>query len=90
MDARIDFATADDQEPMTDLLELFTLESDFTPERQKQLAGLHLILDNPAVGQLFVLHVDDGVAGIANAQRRWRSTNDRALGLRRCGCCARR
>ena len=68
MDAIIDLATDNDLEQMADLLaELFALESDFTPERAKQIAGLRLILDNPAVGQLFVLRVDDQVAGMANA-----------------------
>lgn len=68
METKIDFATADDLEPMADLLaELFTLESDFKPERAKQLAGLRLILDNPGVGQLFVLRIAGRVAGMANA-----------------------
>lgn len=68
MNATIDFATADDLESMADLLaELFTLESDFKPERGKQIAGLRLILDNPAIGQLFVVRVDGRVAGMANA-----------------------
>lgn len=68
METKIDFATADDLEPMADLLaELFTLESDFKPERAKQIAGLRLILDNPTVGQLFVLRVAGTVAGMANA-----------------------
>ena len=68
MNATIDFATADDLEPMADLLaELFTLESDFEPERRKQIAGLRLILNNREVGQLFVLRVDGRVAGMANA-----------------------
>ena len=68
MKATIDFATADDLEPMADLLaELFTLESDFEPERRKQIAGLRLILNNREVGQLFVLRVDGRVAGMANA-----------------------
>ena len=68
METTIDFATADDLEPMADLLaELFTLESDFKPERGKQIAGLRLILDNPAIGQLFVVRVDGRVAGMANA-----------------------
>ncbi len=68
MNATIDFATTDDLEPMADLLaELFTLESDFKPERRKQIAGLRLILNNREVGQLFVLRVDGRVAGMANA-----------------------
>lgn len=66
--AHIDFASAADLEAMADLLaELFTLESDFVPEREKQLAGLRLILDDRAIGRLFVLRVDGRVAGMANA-----------------------
>ncbi|MDR1661796.1 MAG: GNAT family N-acetyltransferase [Azoarcus sp.] len=68
METRIDFATPDDLEAMADLLaELFTLESDFSPQREKQLAGLRLILGDPRVGKLFVLRVDGRVAGMANA-----------------------
>lgn len=68
MNVKIEFATDDDLESMADLLtELFTLESDFKPDRDKQLAGLYLILENPTVGQLFVLRVDGQVAGMANA-----------------------
>ncbi len=64
----IDFACSEDIPSLAVLLaELFTLESDFQPERDKQLRGLRLILDNPALGQLFVLRVDGAVAGMANA-----------------------
>jgi GNAT superfamily N-acetyltransferase len=64
----IDFATADDLPQLADLLrELFTLESDFKPERDKQLSGLRDILDNPSLGRLFVLRIDGKVAGMANA-----------------------
>lgn len=67
-DIAIDFATAADLPAMADLLhELFSLEADFQPERDKQLAGLRLILANPALGRLFVLRVDGVVAGMANA-----------------------
>jgi GNAT superfamily N-acetyltransferase len=68
MNTQIDFATEADLPAMADLLyELFTLESDFKPEREKQLRGLQLILDTPEIGQLFVLRVDGRVAGMANA-----------------------
>lgn len=68
MNARVDFATEADLPALADLLhELFTLEADFRPERARQLAGLKLILDTPALGRLFVLRVDGGVAGMANA-----------------------
>jgi GNAT superfamily N-acetyltransferase len=64
----ISFATANDLPFLADLLnELFTLESDFRPDQVKQLSGLRLILDTPALGQLFVLRVDKQVAGMANA-----------------------
>lgn len=68
MNVVIEFAGAADIPAMADLLhELFTLESDFVPEREKQLAGLGLILDNPSLGRLFVLRIDGRVAGMANA-----------------------
>ena len=68
MKTNIALATEADLPAMADLLyELFTLESDFKPERQKQIAGLKLILDTPTIGQLFVLRVDGVVAGMANA-----------------------
>ncbi len=68
MNVRIDFASADDLPQLADLLaELFTLEQDFRPERDKQLRGLRLILDSPALGRLFVLRINGKVAGMANA-----------------------
>jgi len=68
MKITIDFAKPDDLDAMANLLaELFTLESDFQPEREKQLRGLRLILENPSIGQLFVLRADAQVAGMANA-----------------------
>jgi GNAT superfamily N-acetyltransferase len=68
MPAIVDFATAADLPAMADLLhELFTLEADFQPERERQLAGLRLILDTPALGRLFVLRIDGKIAGMANA-----------------------
>jgi GNAT superfamily N-acetyltransferase len=64
----IDFASADELPQLADLLnELFELESDFRPQRDKQLRGLHMILDDPALGKLFVLRVGGKVAGMANA-----------------------
>jgi len=63
MKPHVDFATAADLPALADL---FTLESYFMPARAKQLRGLRLILDNPALGRLFVLRIDGKVAGIAN------------------------
>ena len=68
MTIRIDFATAADLPQLADLLgDLFTLESDFRPDRDKQLGGLRIILDDPDIGRLFVLRVDGKVVGMANA-----------------------
>ena len=64
----IGFASADDLPQLADLLtELFELESDFQPQRDKQLRGLRAILGDPARGRLFVLRADGKVAGMANA-----------------------
>ncbi len=68
MNPTIDFATLQDLPAMADLLhELFTLESDFQPERAHQLAGLQTILDTPTIGRLFVLRIEGKVVGMANA-----------------------
>jgi GNAT superfamily N-acetyltransferase len=65
---QIDFAASTDLDAMADLLhELFTLESDFRPLREKQLAALRWILDHPAHGRLFVLRDAGGVVGTVNA-----------------------
>lgn len=64
----IDPATEADLPALADLLrELFAIESDFAPDRGRQLAGLRLILDDPGIGRLFVLRVGGEVAGMANA-----------------------
>jgi GNAT superfamily N-acetyltransferase len=68
MNSIIEFATTDDLPAMADLLaELFTLERDFQPDREKQLAGLKLIIDEPAMGRLFVVRVNAIIVGMANA-----------------------
>ena len=68
MDIEISYATANDLPHLADLLaELFTLESDFQPDRDRQLRALRAILDDPDIGRLFVLRVDGKVAGMANA-----------------------
>ena len=65
---QIDFAGGADIDAMADLLgELFALESDFRPRREKQLAALRWILDHPDRGRLFVLRDAGRVLGMANA-----------------------
>lgn len=67
MEIEISQAEYRDLDQLADLLaELFTLENDFCPDREKQLHGLRLILDNPALGRLFVLRDQGRVAGMAN------------------------
>jgi len=67
MEIEISQAESGDLDQLADMLaELFTLESDFRPDREKQLRGLCLILDNPALGRLFVLRDQGRVAGMAN------------------------
>lgn len=64
----ISFASLQDLPRLCDLLEeLFTLESDFSPDRARQMRGLELILDNPGLGRLFVVRVNGRVVGMANA-----------------------
>lgn len=65
---QIDFAAGSDIDAMADLLhELFTLETDFQPQREKQLAALRWILDHPDHGRLFVLRDSGQVVGMVNA-----------------------
>lgn len=67
MEIEISQAEYRDLDQLADLLaELFTLENDFCPDHEKQLHGLRLILDNPALGRLFVLRDQGRVAGMAN------------------------
>ena len=67
MEIKVSQAAHGDLDQLADLLaELFTLENDFRPDREKQLRGLRLILDNTALGRLFVLRDQGKVAGMAN------------------------
>jgi GNAT superfamily N-acetyltransferase len=64
---RIEPAILDDLPALADLLqELFTQEEDFTPDRDKQLRGLKLILEQPARGRIFVLRTDHRIIGMIN------------------------
>jgi GNAT superfamily N-acetyltransferase len=68
MTTEITFATLADLPFMADLLaELFVLEKDFRPDREKQLSGMRAILDEPELGKLFVVRVNGKVVGMANA-----------------------
>ena len=63
----IEQATLEDLPQLTDLLEeLFTLESDFTPDRSKQMRGLRLILEQPSRGRIFVLRQNGNILAMIN------------------------
>lgn len=66
-ETRIEPATVEDLPQLADLLyDLFTLESDFRPDQEKQLRGLRLILEQPNRGRIFVLRSVDKIIGMVN------------------------
>jgi GNAT superfamily N-acetyltransferase len=66
-DIRIEPATLDDLPLLVDLLDdLFSMEADFVPDREKQERGLRLILENPARGRIFVLRTDHQLIAMVN------------------------
>jgi len=63
----IEQATLEDLPQLTDLLyDLFTQESDFVPNRAKQMRGLRLILEQPNRGRIFVLRHNGQLFGMIN------------------------
>src|SRR5882757_9354022 len=63
----IEPATAEDLDELSDLLgELFSEESDFRPNKDKQLRGLRLIFEQPNRGRVFVLRCDRTIVGMIN------------------------
>src|SRR5437773_10951962 len=57
---------ADLDELSTMLVELFAQESDFRPDKHKQLRGLPLILEQPSRGRVFVLRRNGAIVGMIN------------------------
>ena len=56
-----------DLDELSDLLgELFSEESDFRPNKEKQLRGLRLIFEQPNRGRVFVLRRDHSIVGMIN------------------------
>src|SRR5207237_6040488 len=45
---------------------LFAQESDFRPDKDKQLRGLRLIFEQPSRGRVFVLRRDGAIVGMIN------------------------
>ncbi|MEA3186242.1 MAG: hypothetical protein QOD99_72 [Chthoniobacter sp.] len=63
----IEQATMEDLPQLTDLLvDLFTLEGDFDPDRAKQMRGLMLILEQPSRGRVFVLRHNGTILAMIN------------------------
>src|ERR1043166_5331432 len=63
----IEPATEADLDELSELLgELFEQESDFRPDKDKQLRGLRLIFEQPNRGRVFVLRCNGAIAGMIN------------------------
>ena len=66
-DVVIEPAIAEDLDELSSLLgELFSEESDFRPDKGKQLRGLRLIFEQPNRGRVFVLRRDRTIVGMIN------------------------
>lgn len=63
----IEPATLDDLPQLADLLyDLFSHEADFVPNREKQMRGLRLLLEQPSRGRIFVLRSGERIIGMIN------------------------
>ena len=63
----IEPATSEDLDELSSLLgELFSEESDFRPNKERQLHGLRLIFEQPSRGRVFVLRRDRSIVGMIN------------------------
>ncbi len=63
----IEPATEADLDELSELLgELFSEESDFRPNKDRQLRGLRLIFEQPNRGRVFVLRKDKAIVGMIN------------------------
>lgn len=66
-DVHIEPATIEDLSTLADLLfELFDQETDFTPDREKQVRGLRLIIESPNRGRIFVARHNGRIIGMVN------------------------
>jgi GNAT superfamily N-acetyltransferase len=64
---KIEPATIEDLPELAELLvELFTHEADFRPDRERQIRGLQLILENPGRGRIFVARLNERIVGMVN------------------------
>ncbi len=66
-DVCIEPATEADLDELSSLLgELFSEESDFRPDKERQLRGLRFIFEQPNRGRVFVLRRDKVIVGMMN------------------------
>jgi GNAT superfamily N-acetyltransferase len=64
---RVEPATLDDLPELTELLfELFSQKGDFIPNREKEIRGLRLLLEQPSRGRVFVLRSPIKIVGMIN------------------------
>ncbi len=65
--ARVEPATIEDLPDLVELvMDLFQMEEDFVPDRNRQEHGLRLILEDPSRGRIMVLRTDHRIIGMAN------------------------
>src|SRR5690242_21657260 len=63
----IEPATEADLDELSEMLgDLFSQESDFRPDKDKQLRALRLIFEQPSRGRVFVLRRDGVIVGMIN------------------------
>jgi GNAT superfamily N-acetyltransferase len=63
----IEPATEADLDELSEMLGgLFSQESDFRPDKDKQLRGLRLIFEQPSRGRVFVLRREGAIVGMIN------------------------
>ena len=63
----IEPATEADLDELSEMLgELFAQESDFRPDKDKQLRGLRLVFEQPSRGRVFVLRREGAIVGMIN------------------------
>ncbi len=63
----IEPATEADLDELSGMLgELFAQESDFRPDKDRQLRGLRLIFEQPSRGRVFVLRRNGAIVGMIN------------------------
>jgi len=66
-EARIEPATLEDLPRLVEMLmDLFSVEADFRPNRMLQEKGLRLILEQPNRGRIFVARTDYEIIGMVN------------------------